>query len=106
MVPSSARSSAAVDVVLALARDEVVGKQRGHGLRGGEHRQLCSMRKRETPELDQVAAVAGLRQLRDAADAADLIERRPFGGAAMGGVGLDHADQPVTSRSESSIIAR
>jgi hypothetical protein len=48
-------------------------------------------------ELQEVATVAGFGDLGDAADAADPVEVGLALGSGMGVVGLDHADQAVTS---------
>ena len=78
----------AVDRVLALARDEIVGERRVGDAAlaiGRRDRQLLlDAEARDAGELEQIAAVAALGELGDAADAADLVERRLVGRTRYG----------------------
>ena len=102
----------AVDLLLALAGDEIVGE----GLIGDAAlpigrvatvELLLDAEARDAGELDQVAAVAGLGELGDAADAADLEQIAAcLSGPGCAGSGWIMPIRRWPSRSASSTIAR
>ena len=105
----------AVDLVLALARDEIVGERlvgdAALAIGGRDLELLLDAEARDAGELQQIAAVAGLGELGDAADAADLEQRRLVLGAGMRRIRMRGSGwiMPISrwpSRIESSTIAR
>ena len=107
---SASEQRRAVDLLLALARDEIVGERRvgdaALAIGGRDAEFFLDAEARDAGELEQIAAVAGFGELGDAADAADLEQLRLVRRAACAGSGWIMPISRWPSRSASSIIAR
>src|SRR5262249_26948968 len=97
-VGERAQQGLAVDLVLALARGEVVDERlvgdAALPVGRADGKLFLEAKTGDTGELDQITAVAALGELGDAPDAADAEQMRlALVGSSMDRIGLDHADQ-------------